>query len=341
MSDIRTGGWLTWENAGPVTATWSAPESCATSRGLIHRGPANPPFNSSITINVGKCGEYDAIAECVPNGDKVDEIYKGVDRGVMPIVSHYYSPASVCPQGWASVGHAAVNNGTATSTGIFAPTVFYDGSPSTTLDFPYANWIANMFTTVLEPTETAIACCPSGFTADMYAGCYSNFPLVDLAGSTACRVRYLPTGDNNDWRNSPVATETWSYDGTTTTEAIRAGPFTSGWRDSDEAHTESVPFNSEGYPEATGTQGGYGSDYFVQAVAVAQPLFLINDGSGSSEESAAPSETESEASATPSESGTEESAARALAPSGWGMVGGIMAAWGVSMLAGVGLLAAW
>lgn len=337
MSDIRTGGLLTWENAGPLTATWSAPESCATSRGLIHRGPTFSGFNNSIAINVGKCGEYDAIPECVPNGDKVNEIYEGQDRGVQPIVSHYYSPASICPQGWASVGHAAVNNGTATSTGIFAPTVFYDGSPTSTIEFPYGNWLANMFTSVLEPTETAFACCPSGFTADMYAGCYSNFPLVELAGSTACRVRYAPTG--NDGRlDEPIATETWSYDGTTTTQSVRGMPFTSGWRDSDEAHTETVPFDSEGYPEPTGTQGGYGNRSFLQAVAVAQPLFLINDGS---EESAAPSGTESEASATPSESGTEQSAARALAPSGWGMIGGIMAAWGISMLAGVGLLAAW
>lgn len=160
MSDIRTGGIITWENAGPLTATWSAPESCATSRGLIHRGPAFPGFNTSLAYVIGKCDENGAAAECVPNGDKVDEIYEDRDREVGPMVSYYHSPASVCPQGWTSVGHAAVNNGTATSTGIFAPTVFYDGSPTSTIEFPYANWIANMFTSVLEPTETAVACCP-------------------------------------------------------------------------------------------------------------------------------------------------------------------------------------
>lgn len=179
----------------------------------------------------------------------------------------------------------------------------------------------------------------SGFTADMYAGCYSNFPLSELAGSTACAVQYQPT--DNGGINSAY-TETWEYDGTTTTMTARGLPrFTSGWRDTDEAITESIPFNSDGLPAPTGTRAGPVEDFYETAVAVAQPIFLINDGSGSSEESAAPSGTESEASATPSESGTGESAARALAPSGWGMVGGIMAAWGVSMLAGVGLLAAW
>lgn len=68
-------------------------------------------------------------------------------------------------------------------------------------------------------------------------------------------------------------------------------------------------------------------------LALRQPIWLVHGGDGSEGGDDASEGGESE---------VPDSAARALAPTAaWSAIGGVLAAWGVGMVAGVGLLAAW
>jgi hypothetical protein len=146
--------------------------------------------------------------------------------------------------------------------------------------------------------------------------------LTELASRTACRFQYIGGGNNNN----EFETETFEWNGVTTTVSYWGVPFTSGWRDSDDAVTETVPFDSAGRPSPTGTRAAFGnSSTWESGIAIVQPMFLVDVGDAEE----------------PANNGTDENAARALTPNSWGAIGAIMAAWGISMVAGVGLLASW
>ncbi|KAF3353827.1 hypothetical protein VdG1_04556 [Verticillium dahliae VDG1] len=315
MSSIQTGGNLEWHNAGPLTTTWTSPQSCATEP-VTRSGLGVPQVPWFPRLIVDGCDGWNISDECRPNGGKVNEIYENVDLAVEVTTAHYYSPGNQCPDKWVTVGIAAMNNGPPSVSDIFQPTAFTEGAPGETTNFPAANFQANMLTSILEPTQTAVACCPSGYSVNPYQGCWSNFPLSELAGRTACQYRYNGTGlgDGNELR-----TETFDFAGVTTTATLGKFPFTTGWRDTSDAVTYVIPFDSSGLPEET-----------ASGLAAFGKEPCGRNGNGNNNEEATTNNPGSTV-------GGEESAARPLMPNRWAAIGTILGAWGISVIAGVAL----
>ncbi|EEY16398.1 predicted protein [Verticillium alfalfae VaMs.102] len=309
MSSVQTGGNLEWHNAGPLTTTWTAPQSCATEP-VIRSGLAVPQVPWFPRLIVDGCDGWNIPDECRPNGGKVNEIYENVDLAVEVTTAHYYFPGIQCPDNWVTVGIAAMNNGAPSVSGIFQPTAFTEGAPGETTNFPAANFQANMLTSILEPTQTAVACCP----------------------------RYIGPGPGE---GNELRTETFEFAGKTTTATQRKFPFTTGWRDTSDAVTYIIPFDSSGLPEETASGlAAFGEEPWESGVAVVQAIYLVNSGDGYDEKNGNGNDNEEATTNSPvSTGGGQHSAAHALMPNRWAAIGTILGAWGVSVIVGVALLA--
>lgn len=342
---LGQGGLSPFEfhNLGPLTTVFTTPAAECTAVPIASSGLAFFGQPRLLYLPVDNCEITPLNPECEANGEElgklVDEEFEVVPWNVVG----YHSPGLHCPSGWETVGVIAMNNGTPSATGLFSPTVF-TYVPEETLTFPPIDFVANMFTSVLGPTETGVACCPSGYTADPWAHCYSNFPVSDLAGETACQTTYTGTATRSfdPTQGPPTPTVyTFTYFGTTTTgEAFNVTALNEESGQTDTASenwlTVTGTFDATGIPQATETESGFGSDDWAwigppenrTGVAQRSPIFLIQPG-GQGEEG------EGE--------GAEDKPASAgrVAPAAWTTIGAVMAAWGVGMVAGVGLLAAW
>jgi hypothetical protein len=320
-----------FHNIGTLDPSWTRPTDVCSTVPIAPSGVSWPNNKNLIGQQVDNCGGWDKlwVPECELGGEKIDELYSAQASPTADIIG-YHSPARQCPESWETVGVIAMNNGTPSATGIFSPTVFTYFSTETSI-FPAENFVANMFTSVLAPTETAVACCPSGYTADPYAGCYSQFPLTQLANKTACNYVYA-----GDALQTPVVGEddvytyTFDYYGTTTTATAYSAIIPPEWTNSNNLNTSTQTVGPSGIP--TGFIYDLNvSSADVTGVAQRQPVWLVYSG----EESEDGEEAGGDASETPS-------AGRAIAPNtAWTAIIGVMAAWGVGMAAGVGLLAAW
>ncbi|KAJ5085175.1 hypothetical protein N7532_009946 [Penicillium argentinense] len=101
----------------------------------------------------------------------------------------YYSPGLYCPSGWATVGVAVRDDENSLSkSGILAP-----ASTTTTSEPDYALISPkDFFLSLLEPSETAVLCCPSSYTADLDFGCWTKIP--DYKPSSGCNY-HIPAKD--------------------------------------------------------------------------------------------------------------------------------------------------
>lgn len=167
MPTTSVVGALTLTNVGPLTTTFTAPSSCETTDFLYGWkvfAVDNPERGGYMAVvGAGGCGtggdQYEEHGDCYPHGDKLDEL--AGETYAFP----YYSPANACPSGYQTVGVAAMNDGSASLSGIFTPN--FDGywespAPTTTASdrAPEFNWLANRLTSALGPQETIVACCP-------------------------------------------------------------------------------------------------------------------------------------------------------------------------------------
>ena len=154
-------GALTLVNVGPLTTTFTAPSSCATTNnyfgGKFIALDEPSEYQNVMLAWEGHCdASYETHGDCYPHGDELDE--------VASVMSHvpYYSPANVCPSGYQTVGIAAMSSGSASISGIFTydGDSFYQSPEPTASQTPGQNWFANRLTSALGPRETVIACCP-------------------------------------------------------------------------------------------------------------------------------------------------------------------------------------
>lgn len=175
--------------------------------------------------------------------------------------------------------------------------------------------------------------------------------MTELASKTGCRFRFIPDPeDTTDWINM-IATRTIEYYGETTTLTQREPTFPPGWRDSDMASTISISFDGDGLPlptHSTETHRPIDPSATHSGLRVAAPIYLVHGGNGNNNSSGGGGNGTGNGNGDGTEEDGEEdtgdapqSAARGLAPNGWVAAGAIMAAWGISMAAGVGLLASW
>ncbi|KAK0388858.1 hypothetical protein NLU13_5101 [Sarocladium strictum] len=342
MPTASTAGVLSLNNVGNLTTTFTAPSSCTTAPGFIASGIGNPQLEGHLVYTVGLCGdEPDFPKDCLPNGEEVSKIWESLDTAEFATVLNYYSPGLHCPDAWATVGVYAPghhsNDSTTTATaelGIFSPTAFNNGRPGDSTSFPYADFIANMFTSALASTETAVVCCPSGFSVDPYAGCFSNFPVTSLADKTGC-IRSATGGEAISQERTTYTYEFWGDTTTATQNNIELPTETEFYS------TVTITFDGSGFPDVTDGLLGprpTGDDATeLQGVAIVTPLFLVQDGrdnDGGDDEDREDEENQDED--NDDGSSDDNNVAGRLSP-----VAGVLAAWGLSVAAGFGVLVAW
>lgn len=172
-SSIRTAGPYVFHNLGPLTTTWTAPPSCATSDQSYVTGIAYPNEEGMFRMAFGHCNVDEWRPECFPSGERLLEIHNSVldEQGPLPTDYNYYmhSPGLHCPDSWETVGVASIGTEKGDvlvhASGIFSSTQFlqpsyFPGDNETILPTPSYNFPANAITSILSPTETVVACCP-------------------------------------------------------------------------------------------------------------------------------------------------------------------------------------
>lgn len=153
----------TFLNVGPITTTYTAPAACTPTPvewlGVItDSGPA-----SGLMMNLGPLGcdgQVNIQTQCLPSESEVYKTHSDLSNRQHNYAT-YYSPAAVCPSGWETKGiAAAVDKSSTSSSGeIFHATLPPD-LPDISNYFrrlPYADYFIHN----LEPSETAIFCCPT------------------------------------------------------------------------------------------------------------------------------------------------------------------------------------
>ncbi|KAJ5624465.1 hypothetical protein N7510_000774 [Penicillium lagena] len=201
MPSVSALSAYTFTNLGPLTTTFTPPASCQSV------DPLNVFIAQSSLPNVwlyeGSCGINSDYWSCNPTGTITDlPSVTSYDNHPSNVYQrYYYSPGLYCPSGWHEVGVAS-RDGTkpVNWTGIFGPAT---PLPTTDAFFGF-NSPANVLMQLLDPSETAVMCCPSSMTAQEPMGCYST--LSDYKFSTGCN-RGLPIADVS----ADMSTEIWFY----------------------------------------------------------------------------------------------------------------------------------
>lgn len=152
MPTVSTLSELTFSNLGPLTTTFTAPSSCSTIAGFTavayKRAVTDFLYDTSCVVN------YDDW-DCYPEGSAPSPTVTIVNPAEAFQYS-YFSPGIYCPSGWKTVGVASRDGDQAvTSAGAFAndtviPTYIAGVFPNP----------ANVLMQALDPSETAVLCCP-------------------------------------------------------------------------------------------------------------------------------------------------------------------------------------
>ncbi|KAJ5820597.1 hypothetical protein N7474_006188 [Penicillium riverlandense] len=192
----------TFTNLGPLTTIFTPPASCQN-RWNVNIAPSSLP---DVWLADASCGINAEYWSCRPTGT-ITDLPSSTSYDNNPSLAYqaqYYSPGLYCPSGWHEVGVAS-RDGTkpVNWTGIFSPAT---PLPTTNNNFGL-NLPANVLMQLLDPSETAVMCCPSSMTADEIVGCYST--LSDYKISTGC-IRIFPNADIS----TDMSTEIW-VDGVT------------------------------------------------------------------------------------------------------------------------------
>ncbi|KAK1457851.1 hypothetical protein CMEL01_15834 [Colletotrichum melonis] len=175
-------------NVGPLTTIFTAPSSCATSSPGLWLAAESVLTDRVQPFFRQKC-EGSAYGECFPSGTVFDQIHSAATATVDAGTIAYFSPASVCPDQYTTAGVAAKNaEGTISSSGVFVPPIvsvpFGSGYMSDRLAY---NPIVNVLMEALESNETAVICCPDGYTVGFNGECFSQVPESVYGAMTACQ----------------------------------------------------------------------------------------------------------------------------------------------------------
>ncbi|KAL2812611.1 hypothetical protein BJX63DRAFT_432505 [Aspergillus granulosus] len=161
-------------NWGPLTTTFTPPPACVSSPDFVYMAPTSNPdllgHSNGCSWDMGTClpspTDPDALRPLQSDWDLLQ-----------PNVIAYYSPGLLCPSGYTTVGTAARHgeDSAVEPQGIFA-----------TIERRSMMWfhLRSVLTLALDPSETAIACCPSNMTPDWVGGCTSI--LSAYTPTTAC-----------------------------------------------------------------------------------------------------------------------------------------------------------
>ncbi|OHE93095.1 hypothetical protein CORC01_11584 [Colletotrichum orchidophilum] len=299
-----------FSNLGPMTTVWTPPASCATPSPQLYLA-----FNDSATIYpqwLQKCETRD-YGDCYPSGKAIDSAGSAASSAndlANAGTIYYFSPASACPQGYTTVGVAAKNGaGDVSSSGAFVPPVVTDPALAASL-LPW-NPPNNVLMEALEGGETAVVCCPEGYTADEAGGatCYSEVPS-SLFGDpmTGCKYTRTVTGD----RSYTFANATFTYNNTLVTAEVA---------------TYTGTYSEPSYSTVTKTIDSDVADLYIPVAArdAVTLVFRAADVTGSTTGSGA---------AGPTQTGSSSAAGLRVMTSG-GRMGMVAAAWTFAAIVGV------
>ncbi|KAK1721309.1 hypothetical protein CaCOL14_007510 [Colletotrichum acutatum] len=177
-------------NLGPLTTIWTAPASCATS---VPTPALARRFDPGVAYWQETCQvDRDPFDDCMPSGSAMNLEYHSRRTSTQRFLLHF-SPGSQCPSGWVTAGYGVRNEMSSHSlSGVFAdPTLTIDAGTTTSVASeikPTFELAANLFMSAMEPSETVIACCPSGYTAGFYGNCYSSTAREAYTAITGCKL---------------------------------------------------------------------------------------------------------------------------------------------------------
>ncbi|KAF5519212.1 hypothetical protein CGCA056_v009453 [Colletotrichum aenigma] len=301
-----------FSNVGPMSTVWTPPASCATPSPQLYIA-----YNDSDLVWpqwAQKC-ETRNYGDCYPSGKAIDTAWSSAfsasnlaNAGTI----YYFSPASACPQGYTTAGVAAKNGARdVSSSGAFVPPVVTDPWYR---DMLSSNPPNNVLMEALGDGETAVVCCPEGYTADVMGGgrCYSNVPS-SLFGDpmTGCNYAQLATED----KYYTFANATFTYNNTVVTAEVLT--YTGTYPPDDSYSTTTTIFDRD-------------RDYtdMYAPIAAREGVTLVyraSDVTGSTTGSGA---------AGPTETGSSSAAGLRVTTSG-GRAGMVAAAWTFAAIVGV------
>ncbi|KAJ5311884.1 hypothetical protein PENANT_c022G06021 [Penicillium antarcticum] len=169
---IVAGGYWTFENYGPITTTFTPAPSCtATDRlslALIDEYMTQAQFQVA-------CPTPTSDWDCIPPGTTTSATWYDETKWVAS--AGYYSPGLYCPYGWETIGMAARDDKSLSTSGFL-----------TTMEdkIPYYEEPATLLANLLEPSRTMALCCPSSMTPNGLGQCIAQVPTYKP--SVGCEV---------------------------------------------------------------------------------------------------------------------------------------------------------
>ncbi|CAG1969209.1 unnamed protein product [Fusarium graminearum] len=172
---------ITAHNLGPLTTTYTAPTSCATS-------VKNPVFVNATTPHhfLAEAGcNWASYGDCIPSGKE----WESGEQQTSTFFQHtsvYFSPGIYCPAGWKTVGLLAhAKDGKFSASGaLTTPVSTFDGYPQGNV------YHTDFWKNMLDESETLAYCCPSGYEANEHGGCVSILgPVTSYTYSEYCMIK--------------------------------------------------------------------------------------------------------------------------------------------------------
>jgi hypothetical protein len=157
MPSATTLGGLGFLNNGPLTTTFTAPASCSTAGFLTNIAYASDPSAWFLQTDCTSTQPLD----CSPPGPIITSLAAAQAAGnpAADQLVPYHSPGLVCPAGWTTAGAATKVNPTSTTISGAAFSLNVSAVIQTRVPIFFDPW-TDAFLSALDPSETAVACCP-------------------------------------------------------------------------------------------------------------------------------------------------------------------------------------
>ncbi|KAL3471238.1 hypothetical protein BJX99DRAFT_263435 [Aspergillus californicus] len=167
-------------NFGPLTTAFTVPASCAstTSTAIAFADEPNVAIWQQCDPHPNICLPTPTDSGALETALEINRIF-GDGR-----IGGFYSPGPSCPSGWETAGAAGRNaDGILSRSGYLATSTISVDSQQPVFYNP-----DDVLLALLDPSETAVWCCPESMAIGEMGYCYSTLP--DLPFSTACQTFY-------------------------------------------------------------------------------------------------------------------------------------------------------
>lgn len=147
-------------NAGPLTTTFTAPESCST-KGATALAQLD---GEEVVLRYRLNCESEGFEDCAPKGESLDSLFHSLstqrpDPTYQAFI--YHSPGLHCPSGWSTMGTAEKDaDGQIKTSGEPYDAHNVEYATLTTSRPPMINPAEHIFAEALDNGETAVLCCP-------------------------------------------------------------------------------------------------------------------------------------------------------------------------------------